>query len=251
MSTKPDLVSKEPCHMSNEPYLLSKEPCHMSIEPDLVSKEPCHMSNKPCLQPCLLSKEPCIMTSIPALRQNGIDTEYDFVNHGVYVTLTKNSQNAFSQLTATHSLNSSATHCNMVTWISASQQNGINRKYDSVSRGVYVTLTSPATLPKPPLRLNLIHPYIVFQCLVYDCVYMYFFCVYMYFFFPQTAAAPELDTPVHRFPVLGIWLCIHVFFFVCIFIFIFPKPPLRLNLIHPYIVLQCLVYDCVYDRTCV
>jgi len=83
----------------------------MSTEPDLISKEPCHMSK----EPYLLSKEPYHMTSIPALRQNGIDTQYDFVNHGVCVTSTKNSQNAFSELTATYSLNSSATHCNMVT----------------------------------------------------------------------------------------------------------------------------------------
>ena len=43
---------------------------------------------------------------------------------------------------------------------------GLCMKYEPVLRGLFITLSSHATLPKPPLRLNLVHPYIVFQCLV-------------------------------------------------------------------------------------
>jgi hypothetical protein len=49
---------------------------------------------------------------------------------------------------------------------SVDKKHGVTRKYDPGIRGLYITVTSAATLPKQPLRLNLVHPYIVFQCMV-------------------------------------------------------------------------------------
>jgi len=46
------------------------------------------------------------------------------------------------------------------------EQKGVKRQYDSISRGLFITVTSHANLPKAPLRLNLVHKYIVFQCMV-------------------------------------------------------------------------------------
>ena len=43
---------------------------------------------------------------------------------------------------------------------------GIRRKYDAATKGLFITVTSHATLPKPPLRLNLVHSYLIFQCFV-------------------------------------------------------------------------------------
>ena len=43
---------------------------------------------------------------------------------------------------------------------------GVSRKYDAASRGLFIKVTDRAILPKPPRRLNLVHPYLVFQCFV-------------------------------------------------------------------------------------